>query len=269
MKKITYLLFALFVTPSLLLNAQTTITETLVVDISGTQSVDEKSGPLNDTLTVLLDGLATTSPCINPTLELTGIGWDTEQTTVGLSYYSEMVIGVDANQDSVEDMNRIPGANVDDFGTASFSSGGIQDLITQGYSYFLIANATSGSINLEFYEDFDDAPGADAVYSVGSTLTFQYRLSCSNTLSVDHSLALDSLVMYPNITEDYVTISNPQSIALQQAEIYDFSGKLIQTYNLTNMGTVKTIDVSKLASANYLVKIKTDTGYTTKKLLKK
>jgi len=269
MKKIT-LLFCLF-SMAISLNAQTTYTDTETVDIAGTDSWDVELDSDNITFSVLLDGLSSTSPCTSPTLELIGLGWDVTQQTIGASWLNEMVISFDANQDGTPEIYLTPSATDNNGGNSpeSNSSGGILDLVGAGVGYQLIANATSGSINLEFFEGYDDVADAiDGMFIAPSTITLQYRLTC-NTLGIEDFKALDSVTMYPSIAEDFVTFSNPQSIVIEQVEIYTLNGKLVQLIDLSDMNTERLIDVSTLATGNYFVKIKSDTGYTTKRLIKK
>jgi len=55
---------------------------------------------------------------------------------------------------------------------------------------------------------------------------------------------------------------------LKEAIIYDLTGRVIRTINLKGMGAQKTIDVTNLASATYLVRISSENGTITKQLIK-
>jgi hypothetical protein len=83
-----------------------------------------------------------------------------------------------------------------------------------------------------------------------------------------NSVDISTIVMYPNPARNVVNISNPQSVELEQATIYDTNGRLIQTYDLTDMGTEKALDVSRLSTATYLVLIQGPGGQITKQLIK-
>jgi len=74
--------------------------------------------------------------------------------------------------------------------------------------------------------------------------------------------------MYPNPASNFVMLSNPQSLNLDRAAIYDLTGRLVQDVNLTDMGTEISIDVSNLASATYMVLIQGENGQVTKQLIK-
>ncbi len=270
MKKNTFVLFALFITSGMLIHAQSSLTTTKVMDISGVESWDSQGSPNNVILTILLDDFASRTDCEDPVLELTGIGWSTSQTTVGGSWLSEMAIGTDANQDGVNEIFLRPGIADTNSGSGTYASDGVLSFAGAGLPDSLIANTVTGSMNLEFYETYNDFTDAvDGMYNAGSTITLQYRLSCSNILGVDETRDLGSVAMYPSVVKDVVTFSNPKFVVLQQAQIYDVFGKLIQTIDLSDMSTEKSFDISALASANYIVKIQTETGNIVKRLIKK
>lgn len=268
MRKITTLLSTFSFAFGMLAHAQTTLTETVDVDVAGIESRYSVGDPGNVYLTIPLDGFADLTDCEDPVLELTGIGWDTNQTANSPSWLSEMVIGFDPDLDGAADLNLTPGNGVTNSGSGSYSSNGVIDLAAAGISYFLVANDISGSMSLEFFEGFDDASvDPDGVYDSGS-ITIEYRLSCSNTLGVNESSDLASVTMYPNLVNDFVTFVNPRSVEVQFAQIYDISGKLVQSIDLSDMGVEKRVDVSELASANYIVKIQSGSGVIVKKLIK-
>jgi len=103
----------------------------------------------------------------------------------------------------------------------------------------------------------------------GNINTCDFELTVTNTLGLDdNKLGLDSVTMYPNPVENEVYLSNPKSLNLQEAKLYDLRGRLIQTLDLKGMGTSHSFNVSKLASSTYIMIIKSDEGQITKRLLK-
>src|SRR5690606_26688767 len=120
-------------------------------------------------------------------------------------------------------------------------------------------------------------PLPDGTYTITLTATDEYGNtgSCDFELVVesvlgtdDNSQNLGSIAMYPNPAKGYVTIGNPQSLALDSANIYDLMGRLVQTFNLKGMATAKTLNVDNLAAATYVVIIKGKEGQITKRLIK-
>ncbi|WP_189342893.1 HYR domain-containing protein, partial [Ulvibacter litoralis] len=126
----------------------------------------------------------------------------------------------------------------------------------------------------------DPAPGTllpDGTYTITLTATDEYGNigTCSFELTVesvlgvnDIELEIANVSLYPNPAKEYVILSNPQAIALEQADIYDMRGRFIASIDLRTMGTEKQIDISTLASATYTVIIKYDQGQTSRRLLK-
>lgn len=103
----------------------------------------------------------------------------------------------------------------------------------------------------------------------GNTSTCDFELTVNDTLGLDENqLGLASVTMYPNPVKNEVYLSNPKSLNLQEAKLYDMRGRLIQVLDLKGMGTSHSFNVTKLASATYIMIIKSDEGQITKRLLK-
>lgn len=83
----------------------------------------------------------------------------------------------------------------------------------------------------------------------------------------DFDVISKSIHLYPNPASDSVIIRNTNELHLIQANIYDLTGRLMASYDLSNMGLTKTIDVSSLQSANYFVSIQSNNSTITKKLI--
>ncbi len=142
------------------------------------------------------------------------------------------------------------------------------------------ATATDNCTDPVVITSQNPAPGTllpDGVYTItitaedefGNISTCTFELTVESILGVgDNDLNIESIVMYPNPAVEYVILSNPKSLALDKAVIYDLNGRLIQTIALTNMGTEISIDVSQLSSATYIVLINGENLYITKQLIK-
>jgi len=72
--------------------------------------------------------------------------------------------------------------------------------------------------------------------------------------------------LYPNPAKDVLNISTKQSIEIQSLAIYDILGQLVIA--VPNAKSVSTIDVSKLRTGNYFIKVKSDKGISSMKFIK-
>ena len=124
----------------------------------------------------------------------------------------------------------------------------------------------------------DPAPGTllpDGVYTVtltaedeyGNVATCTFELTVESTFGVEDVLA-NAVSIYPNPARNVINITNGSAIGLDNATIYDVNGRLVQTIDLTNMTTEKSVDVSQLASGVYMVNIQGEGGNTIKRLIK-
>ena len=126
----------------------------------------------------------------------------------------------------------------------------------------------------------DPAPGtllSEGTYTVtitaedesGNIGTCTFELTVDSTLGTnDPKFDISTIIMYPNPAQAIVNISNPQAIPLENATIYDVTGRLVKTFDLRGMGTEKALDIATLASATYVVVIQSESGTLTKQLIK-
>ena len=85
------------------------------------------------------------------------------------------------------------------------------------------------------------------------------------TLGVDEVLASEFSVN-PNPVSSALTVSLPQSIASGDLTVFDYTGKVVATQEISTLNT--SVDMSGLSSGMYLVKFAADGGEVTKKLMK-
>jgi uncharacterized repeat protein (TIGR01451 family) len=74
------------------------------------------------------------------------------------------------------------------------------------------------------------------------------------------------VTLYPNPTNNVLNINSKESIEIQSISIYDILGQLVIA--VPNAKAVSSIDVSKLNSGNYFIKIKSDKGSSSTKFIK-
>ena len=103
----------------------------------------------------------------------------------------------------------------------------------------------------------------------GNIGTCTFELTIENALGVnDAGIDMSSIVLYPNPAADLIILSNPNNVDLNQATIYDMSGRLIKAIDLHNAGIETEIDISVLASATYMVILESDSGQISKLIVK-
>ncbi len=85
------------------------------------------------------------------------------------------------------------------------------------------------------------------------------------SMSVDDNPKAIELKFYPNPTTDYFNITSKSMI--QSAELYDVSGRLIRTNLINDFETQQ--NVTNLTNGVYILKIKTQEGEVTGKIVKK
>jgi len=125
----------------------------------------------------------------------------------------------------------------------------------------------------------DPAAGSfigDGVYTVtlsatdeyGNVGTCTFELTIESVLGADDNTLDAGISLYPNPAQGQVILSNTSNILLEKATMFDVNGKLVNTVDLTDMTTEKTIDISKLASGVYIVQIESENASVVKRLIK-
>ncbi len=74
--------------------------------------------------------------------------------------------------------------------------------------------------------------------------------------------------LFPNPASDVVNISNSENRIVNKVDVYDITGKLIDTQKFGNEPTIQ-LNVETLTTGTYLLHIKTNEGIAVKKLIKK
>lgn len=91
---------------------------------------------------------------------------------------------------------------------------------------------------------------------------FYMKTAYSGNLGLNPKFSASSLALYPNPVSNQLFISAEN---VQKIEIYNMLGTLVKTA----IKDTESIDLTNLSSGNYLVKITTDHGSVTKKIIKK
>ena len=77
---------------------------------------------------------------------------------------------------------------------------------------------------------------------------------------------LDAIIVYPNPTDNQINISSP-STYLKTIEVFDVRGRRLSE-EIDEEQNFVTLDVNKLETGIYFVKIDTEAGSVTKKIIK-
>jgi hypothetical protein len=91
--------------------------------------------------------------------------------------------------------------------------------------------------------------------------------SSGNNVIVSNASGID---LYPNPAHNYIVVNLSSKEANTQLEVFDISGKKVieKTLNNVNGGSNVNVDISQLASGTYLLGIKTNTGFYSRKFIK-
>lgn len=96
-----------------------------------------------------------------------------------------------------------------------------------------------------------------------STGTYQLYFSISRTTGIQDN-ELSSIMLYPNPVTDHLIINGANEIQLDGIEIYDITGRLIQTIEKD----CRMINTTQLSKGKYLLRLFTSEGEVVKKFLK-
>lgn len=115
----------------------------------------------------------------------------------------------------------------------------------------------------------DDIPGRVLGLQIGVEAVDRAVAYFDGVLSVNTTTPLSPITLYPNPTENMVTISTAGQRSFNSLEIYDLSGRQIIKRDLSNAVTSTSIDVSFLPSGFYMLKTSGATLDNTSIFLKK
>ncbi len=109
------------------------------------------------------------------------------------------------------------------------------------------------------------------IYFVDKTNKRAYMIDNMNVwpLAVEDTKAPIALLVYPNPSNDYVSIQNKNAdIIIQTVNITDIYGRSVLQLDINSTDELTKIDISNLASGQYLITLKTDKGISTQKISK-
>ncbi len=129
----------------------------------------------------------------------------------------------------------------------------------------------AGAAMNENVGELDILAAAGTANVVASTVAYDNinaRASATGTLLgvVSNQFDVNSIAVYPNPASSTITISG-NNLSLNNVEMTDMNGRVVKTSNLNGVGESH-IEISDLASGMYLLKINSNEGIVTRKLVK-
>ena len=117
----------------------------------------------------------------------------------------------------------------------------------------------------------NDIDGANDVHlrsttnNVGCSMNLMTNHSCS--LGIEKDELFSNVKIFPNPNKGLFYIQKTASINLEKADIYDVSGRLVATYDLSDVSNLKTISLHSVSSGLYFAKVQSDQGSVTKRIV--
>ena len=87
-----------------------------------------------------------------------------------------------------------------------------------------------------------------------------------HTIGVEDYTLDGDVTVYPNPTRNRVTIGTTNMLSVEKLDIYDAYGKLLATVNVNDADAE--VDLSTYAAGTYFIRITTDKGVVTKRVVK-
>lgn len=135
--------------------------------------------------------------------------------------------------------------------------------LTLGTDITVTANTTSYTA-VNGIVTIPNIPAGTYTISKGDTTDLYYIKTSYATLGLGNNVQSPKLNLYPNPVANNLYLSSSDQ-KIENVAIYNLTGALVKTIS----NEVKSIDVSDLTSGNYLVKVTTDNGSFTQKIIKK
>ncbi|WP_298314395.1 Ig-like domain-containing protein, partial [uncultured Aquimarina sp.] len=159
--------------------------------------------------------------------------------------FSEDITGFDLNDIIVEN------------GIASNLSG-------EGLSYTATITAiTSATITINI-----NTNSLTDLYGNGNIASTQFSINFDNTLGIDDENLANGITIYPIPSNTTINISSEINLSLKRVEFFDIQGKLVLSKRLDTGTITNSVDISSFHAGLYLMIIYSETGSTTKKILK-
>ncbi len=102
--------------------------------------------------------------------------------------------------------------------------------------------------------------------SDAGTFDNRFTLQFESIVLGANNLELDSISIYPNPTDNMINIVSPNAV-VTLVEVYDLRGRVVAEEAFTSPSNYQ-VSLSELETALYFVKITTESGTITKRVIK-
>ena len=99
---------------------------------------------------------------------------------------------------------------------------------------------------------------------MGAFLVLDTTATGINSIAYDNK----NINIYPNPTNSLISIKSTTLAKIENVLISDLLGKTVLEMKINNTEFINSIDISKLSSGQYFIKIKTSDGFVNKKIIK-
>ncbi|NHN24971.1 T9SS type A sorting domain-containing protein [Flavobacterium jejuense] len=180
--------------------------------------------------------------------------------TSALVHYAYAVHATDLDGDG--DMDVLSASSNDDK-VAWYENDGNGNFGTQQ-----IITTSADAVRNIYVADLDGDGDMDVLSASGYDNKIAWYKNGSTTLNLNDNELNNELSIYPNPTNNQINIKVKNGLAIQKIAIYDLTGRIIKEQNIEHNLELIHIDMLPLKQANYSIKITTDKGILTKKIIK-
>lgn len=151
----------------------------------------------------------------------------------------------------------------------------LEDLTTSATGYYALYDACANADLQCFNNDgiFTNLT-AGVTYNLKTGLlssqsgVLSFRLKAlSGTLGFDEN-KLNKWTIFPNPTHNSFTINNDKGYQINNISMYDLSGRLVKKIQFNESSEAVVVDISELQNAIYVLEIKGENSYVTKRIIK-
>ncbi|CAM3887211.1 MULTISPECIES: FG-GAP-like repeat-containing protein [Flavobacterium] len=131
-----------------------------------------------------------------------------------------------------------------------------------------VITTSADAVRNIYAADLDGDGDSDVLSASGNDNKIAWYENESTTLSLHDNELNNEWSLYPNPTNNQINIQVKKGLVIQKIAIYDLTGRLVKAQNIKDNLEIIRIDSSLLSAATYTIKVITDKGVLTKKMIK-